>query len=260
MCLTGQTGAGKTALIKTIMNCIKRDSGQILYDGLTFYENEIEVKKKVGCIFDVMPFALTPKPKDIVKTISKFYDSYNFDLYNRYMHKFSLDPNIALSKYNDASLKKFYCIVILACNPDLLLLDEPIDFSDSKDAQDILELLTDFMEDSSKSILLATHSPSYYESIADHILLLHNGKLECSIAIEDLLKSYVLVSLPTKVMFDEFQSKLRFISDTSNDYQGLLRRSDLPDNLEFTHQALNRTELMQYIEQTMKGGNVYDEF
>ena len=49
MCLTGQTGAGKTALIKTIMNCIKRDSGQILYDGLTFYENEIEVKKKVGC-------------------------------------------------------------------------------------------------------------------------------------------------------------------------------------------------------------------
>ncbi len=52
MGLVGENGAGKTTIIKLILNLIKRESGYIKVFGLDNIENEQDIKEKIGVILD----------------------------------------------------------------------------------------------------------------------------------------------------------------------------------------------------------------
>ena len=52
MGLIGQNGAGKTTIIKLIMNAVNRSSGSIKIMGLDNVENEVEAKTKIGYVAD----------------------------------------------------------------------------------------------------------------------------------------------------------------------------------------------------------------
>ncbi len=56
MGLIGPNGAGKTTIIKLIMNLIRKNSGEVRVFGKDNIENEVEIKSKIGFVYDVPPF------------------------------------------------------------------------------------------------------------------------------------------------------------------------------------------------------------
>ena len=48
----GENGAGKSTTIKAILNLIRKDSGEISVFGLDSCKDELEIKEKVGVVFD----------------------------------------------------------------------------------------------------------------------------------------------------------------------------------------------------------------
>lgn len=64
----------------------------------------------------------------------------------------------------------------LACNPEILLCDEPTGNLDSKTSQQVLELLTSIHKDYGKTVLMITHNPETV-AIADRVAEIQDGKV-----------------------------------------------------------------------------------
>ena len=65
MGLVGRNGAGKTILVKTILDLIPRTNGSVQFSGLPLNGNESTVKAKIGVVFDTPIYPLNLKPVKI---------------------------------------------------------------------------------------------------------------------------------------------------------------------------------------------------
>ena len=69
----GENGAGKTTTIKSILNIIKRDFGEIKIFGLDNIENERKIKEDIGVVLDDSFLSEYLNPKDINKIMKNIY-------------------------------------------------------------------------------------------------------------------------------------------------------------------------------------------
>ena len=69
----GPNGAGKTTTIRLIMNLIRRDSGEIKVFGLDNIKDELEVKERIGFVYDENHFYNELSVLEMKKIIAPFY-------------------------------------------------------------------------------------------------------------------------------------------------------------------------------------------
>ena len=63
----GENGAGKSTTMKAILNLIRRDEGDIQIFGKDNIQNELEVKEKIGVVFDTMNLPEMLRAQDVGK-------------------------------------------------------------------------------------------------------------------------------------------------------------------------------------------------
>ena len=97
MGLIGENGAGKTTTIKSILNLIKIDKGEIKIFGLNIKENEKKIKEDIGVVLDDGFFSEYLNPADINKIMRKMYKNWDEKLYFKYLEDFKL-PKIKYQK------------------------------------------------------------------------------------------------------------------------------------------------------------------
>ena len=98
--LVGRNGAGKTTLLKTIMRQLEPACGRILYNDMKFREHEVEILNSIACVFDTPHFALTSRPKNLLKYYKAAYKNFDEELFHTLMAKFNLPENQSISKYS----------------------------------------------------------------------------------------------------------------------------------------------------------------
>ena len=77
----GVNGAGKTTTIKSILNMIQMDSGEIHILGKNIAEHEMELKQDIGCAFGDINFYTRSRIKTLTGITKKFYKNWNDDTY-----------------------------------------------------------------------------------------------------------------------------------------------------------------------------------
>lgn len=226
MGLVGKNGAGKSTLIKTIGNDIKRSSGTILYDGLFYWEHEVEIKKKLGILYDEDFINTEAKAQDIIKGIKPYYPDFREDFFHHYMKYFELDEKKAYSKFSTGQQKKLLLILTMSLNPEILILDEPTSGIDPADRDEIITILQDFMEDGNHSILFSTHITSDLDRIADSITLIDHGKILLSMETDKLLDTYVVLNALKEQIPPEILKHMVGVKDSSFGLSGLIKLED----------------------------------
>ena len=93
----GENGAGKTTTIKSILNIINRDSGEIKIFGLDNKENERKIKEDIGVVLDDSFLSEYLNPSDINKIMKNIYKNWDEKLYFKYIEDFKL-PKEKMSK------------------------------------------------------------------------------------------------------------------------------------------------------------------
>ena len=73
--------------------------------------------------------------------------------------------------------QKVSLAVALSHDAEILILDEPTSGLDPVARDEIVDLLYDFMQDESHSILISSHILSDLEKLCDYILFIHEGKI-----------------------------------------------------------------------------------
>ena len=77
LALVGENGAGKSTTIKSMLNLVHPDSGEISYFGKAFPENETEIKKLIGYSTGSVNWYPRKRIRDIVAVVRNFYDTWD---------------------------------------------------------------------------------------------------------------------------------------------------------------------------------------
>ncbi|MGN0531309.1 MAG: ABC transporter ATP-binding protein [Eubacterium sp.] len=185
----GKNGAGKTTTIKTMLNHVRPDSGEIFYFGKSLYENESEIKKHIGYSTGSVNWYPHKRIKDIVKIVSRFYDTWNNDAYQKYLELFQIDEYKTANQLSDGMKVKCNLLIALSHNAKIIILDEPTSGLDPFSRDELLDVFTQLKQDG-VAIFFSTHIISDVEKCADDIIYISGGKIVAALSKEDFNTNY----------------------------------------------------------------------
>ena len=185
----GRNGAGKTTTIKSILNLVHADSGDVKCFGKSFLENEAEIKQKIGYSTGAVNYYPRKKIKDIVAVTKSFYPKWDENAYRKYLEIFELDENKTPRELSEGMKVKFNLLLALSHNAELLILDEPTSGLDSFSRDDLLEIFK-VLKENGVAILFSTHIVSDLEKCADDIVYIRMGKIFASMPKTDFQNKY----------------------------------------------------------------------
>lgn len=185
----GRNGAGKTTTIKSMLNLVHPDSGEIRYFGLPLAGNEAEIKKRIGYSTGTVSWYPKKKIREIAAITRSFYDTWDENAYRKYLKLFALDEDKTPSELSEGMKVKFNLLQALSHKGELLILDEPTSGLDPFSRDELLELFTELKRDGA-AIFFSTHIVSDLEKCADDILFLSAGRIRASAGREDFIRQY----------------------------------------------------------------------
>lgn len=193
--LLGKNGAGKTTTMRMLLNMATKTSGKIMLFG-NIPDNS--TYRKIGSIIETPGFYENLTAEENLKIISKIRGNYSKENIHEILTSVSLDDNN--KKYRDFSLGMKQRLGIAAAimhNPELLILDEPINGLDPIGIKKIRHLLKRLSRENATTILISSHILSEIENLADIIGVMDNGQL-----ITELTKYELNRQLNKSVIFE----------------------------------------------------------
>lgn len=175
--LIGENGAGKTTTLHAILGLIDRDAGDIEILGERDAPMRDSLRGQIGVVFDGnnFPDALTPRRLNGV--FQNLYANWREETYFSLLEKMALPEERKIKALSKGMKMKLAIAAALSHDPRLLILDEATSGLDPIARDDILDVLWDFVQDESHSVLLSSHITSDLEKIADYIVFLHRGRV-----------------------------------------------------------------------------------
>lgn len=195
MGLIGENGAGKSTTINCILNETQKTGGEILILGKDHISDEIEIKDKLGVVFDENHFPDIFTAEEIGKFMSGVYSGWEWSTYRQFLEKFELPKDKEIKDFSKGMKVKLAFAVALSHKAELLILDEATSGLDPIIRDDVLDMLIDFVQDESHSVLVSSHITSDLEKVADYITFLHKGKVVFSHEKDDLVDNYGIIKL-----------------------------------------------------------------
>lgn len=175
--LIGVNGAGKTTILKALLNLIPVDHGKVTMFEKYFLENEQSCKQKTGVVLGGIDFYKEKKVKDITMVTKRFYDDWDEAAYQKFLTLFSLDPNKKVKELSAGMRVKYLIALALSHQAKLFIFDEPTSGLDPVSRDELIEIFLQIVKDGDKSILFSTHITSDLEKCADAIVYIKEGKL-----------------------------------------------------------------------------------
>ena len=185
--IIGQSGAGKTVMLKCIVGLLTPDKGRIIYDGrdvTTLKQKEkIAIRREIGMLFQS---AALFDSMSVLENVMFPLDMFSDMTYKERLARarFCLDRvNLieAQEKYPEeisGGMQKRAAIArAIALKPKYLFCDEPNSGLDPQTSLIIDELIHSITQEYNITTIVNTHDMNSVMNIGDHILFLSGGKL-----------------------------------------------------------------------------------
>ena len=197
LAIVGESGSGKSVACKTIMRILSSNGyikdGQILFDGkdLTkISEKDMEKVrgKDIAMIFQDPMTSLNPTMtigKQIMEPIIKHQGFSKEDARKRAIELIELvgisDAEKRFKQYphqfSGGMRQRIVIAISLACNPKVLIADEPTTALDVTIQAQILELIKDLQEKTGVAVIFITHDLGVVAHMADRVAVMYAGKI-----------------------------------------------------------------------------------
>ena len=176
--LLGRNGAGKTTIMKILLGLANPTSGKVSILGKDMSVNsEKKVLKKVGCIIENPGFYSNLTGTENLEIFAKLR-GLDQDSVKKALELVNLpykDKKL-FSKYSLGMKQRLAIANAIMHNPEILVLDEPINGLDPIGIAEVRELLKKLKE-SGASIIISSHILSELENVADRISIIDFGKM-----------------------------------------------------------------------------------
>lgn len=183
--IIGQSGSGKTVLMKSVVGLLRPDSGKILYDGrntLEMNDKQIkELRKEIGMLFQGSAlFDSETVLGNVMFPLVMFADMSREEMLERAMFCIArVNLHGAENKYpseiSGGMQKRVAIARAIALNPKYLFCDEPNSGLDPKTSIVIDELLSDITHEYNITTVINTHDMNSVLGIGENIVFLNKG-------------------------------------------------------------------------------------
>ena len=192
--LIGENSAGKTTLIKCVTGIYRTDAGEVLYDGKPVYDNP-EVKERIGYVADYNEYIKYYTVSQMVHMYEKFYPSFNKEKFNDFNQMFKLSVDKRIMTLSKGQKMRLAFMLEVAKEPDYLILDEPTSGLDPVAKAKFFELLINEVEQREIGVLISSHNLDGLEKICDSVTMMHAGKVEHQMSMEDMKSELVKLNV-----------------------------------------------------------------
>lgn len=207
LAIVGESGSGKSVTSKTIMkllpgNSAKIDDGEILFEGKNLvHYSEKEMQKvrgsEISMIFQDPMTALNPTMTIGNQIIESLMTHQKIDKKRSALKAIDLlklvgipNAEVRIKQYphqfSGGMRQRVVIAIALACNPKVLIADEPTTALDVTIQAQILDLMKDIQRKMGTSIIIITHDLGVVANIADRVAVMYAGKIVETGTVEEV--------------------------------------------------------------------------
>ena len=235
MGLVGQNGAGKTTILKSILNMITRDSGSITVLGTDNTSSEFtSVKEDIGIVLGAMGIAGCLEGKQIDKIMKNIYKNWDSALFMDYFTRFDIPFDKPFKDLSKGMKMKVGIAVALSHGAKLLILDEATSGLDPIVRDEILDILMEFTRNENHSVILSSHIVSDLEKACDYIAFVHKGDILLTEEKDVLREEYAIVFLSKEEFSLLDPCVIKGKKESSYGVEVLMLKKDMPEDARCT--------------------------
>lgn len=195
--IIGESGCGKTTLLKMINRLIKPSSGSIQIDGKDILSlDEVSLRRKIGYVIQqtgLFPHMTIRENIEIIPKILKADSERIKENTKKLMHMVGLDYEDFINRYptelSGGQQQRVGVARAFANNPDVILMDEPFSALDPMTRSDLQDELVELQSKLKKTIVFVTHDMDEAIKIADKICIMREGCVLQYDTPENILKN-----------------------------------------------------------------------
>lgn len=183
----GPNGSGKTTIIRLILNLLKHKSGQIRIDGEEIDRNSVDIFSRIGSMIESPSLYNHLTGRENLEIFALYYNV-GKERITEVLEIAGLTDaaNKTVKRYSLGMKQRLGIAICLLHNPDLLILDEPLNGLDPHGIAEIRALLLKLCREEGKTVFISSHLLSEIENTCDHIGIISKGKLLFEGKIGDL--------------------------------------------------------------------------
>jgi putative ABC transport system ATP-binding protein len=172
--IIGESGTGKSTLLRLFNGTLPQSEGSILYKGMDILElNTIDLRKEVLLISQSV-FLFDMSIKD---NFNQFYEYRSIPVISseemqKYLNiccvPFPLDKDC--TTMSGGERQRVYMAIYLSFHPTVLMLDEPTSALDKQNSVNVMKNIMTYCNENQITVVVVSHDPALTETYADNII------------------------------------------------------------------------------------------
>lgn len=188
--IVGPNGAGKTTMLGMATGLIRPTAGEAFICGHNTWTDPLEAKRRMGLVVDGLPVFDRLTGAELLEYVGALRGLRRADIASRSTELLdALGLTEARNKqvvdYSAGMTKKILLATALIHNPELLVLDEPLEAVDPVSGEIIQKILRAFAA-AGGTVVLSSHVMSLVEGLCDHVAIIDHGKVLLAGHVDDI--------------------------------------------------------------------------
>jgi len=189
--LIGRNGAGKTSLIRMIMGMIRPSWGEVEVLGKAVDALDPHDRGRIGYLAEKQPLYEWMSIGQMVRFTRSTYPQFSKHLFEHYREMADWGAQERKIRELSRGQKAQLCLaLVLACRPELLILDDPTAGVDPRVRRDFLTGILEMIVEDSRTVLFSTQHMGDVERIADRVVMLHAGRVVANCTLSDFRSAF----------------------------------------------------------------------
>lgn len=175
--IVGRNGSGKTVLFKSMIGYLKPTGGRVVVGGKEL-GRDIDFADNMGIIIENPGFLSHYSGYKNLEYLASIRKLIGEGQIRESMERVGLDPDSKkkVGKYSLGMRQRLGIAQAIMENPDILILDEPMNGLDNQGVKDVRRILLGLKEEG-KTVILASHHKEDIEILCDQVYEMDHGKI-----------------------------------------------------------------------------------
>lgn len=189
--LLGRNGAGKTTALRMLLGLVEPTRGSARILGADCRDIPPGVRARLGYLAEGHHIYPWMRVRDLAAFTAGTHPRWDAARFRGFLEYFDLDDGKRIGTLSNGQRAQVALGAVLACAPEVLILDDPTLGVDPAVRRDFAQGMIDLVAREGTTVLLTTHTLVDVERVADRVGIIDGGILRADLPLDDLRRSIV---------------------------------------------------------------------